>query len=60
MVSNTKILNNIKFKMSYDPSKTLNENITEQSMGGMMTPTYMSDPKNIEDFGNFILSIDTD
>jgi hypothetical protein len=54
MVSNTKILNNIKFKMSYDPSKTLNENITEQSMGGMMTPTYMSDPKNIEDFGNFI------
>jgi hypothetical protein len=54
MVSNTKILNNIKFKMSYDPSKTLNENITEQSMGGMMSPTYMSDPKNIEDFGNFI------
>lgn len=54
MVRDENILRNVILKMHYDPSKTLNENIEEQSMGGMMTPTMMSDPKNIQDFGDFI------
>jgi hypothetical protein len=54
MVRNENILKNVILKMNYDPSKTLNENIEEQSMGGMMTPTYMSDPKNVKDFGGFV------
>lgn len=54
MVRDENILRNVLLKMHYDPSKTLNENIGEQSMGGMLTPIMMSDPKNIEDFGDFI------
>jgi hypothetical protein len=54
MVRNENILKNVILKMNYDPSKTLNENIEEQSMGGMMTPTFMSDPKNVKEFGDFI------
>lgn len=54
MVRDENILRNVILKMYYDPSKTLNENIEEQSMGGMMTPTYMSDPKNVKEFGDFI------
>lgn len=54
MVNKEDILKDILFKMNYDSSKTLNENIEEQLMGGIMTPTYMSDPKNIKEFGDFI------
>lgn len=48
------ILEDILLKMRYDPSKTLNENIKEQSMGGMMTPQSMSNPENLKDFSDFI------
>jgi hypothetical protein len=54
MVNNNDILKNVLLKMNYNPSKTLKENIEEQSMGGMMTPQYMSDPENIKDLGAFI------
>jgi uncharacterized protein YlbG (UPF0298 family) len=43
-----------KFGYKSGNPKTHNKNIEEQSMGGMMSPTYMSDPKNIKDFGDFI------
>jgi ribosomal protein S17E len=36
--------------MLYDRNKTL----MEQSMGGMLSPTYFSDPKNIKDFGDWV------
>lgn len=45
-----KQLKEITKLMLYDRNKTL----MEQSMGGMMSPTYMSDPKNIKDLAGFI------
>lgn len=57
MVNKQDILKNVLFKMNYDSSKTLNENIKEQSMGGMMSPAYMSNPKNIKDFGDSFQTI---
>lgn len=36
--------------MLYDRNKTL----MEQSMGGMLSPTYFSNPKNIKDFGDWV------
>jgi hypothetical protein len=57
MVNNGDILKNVLLKMNYDPSKTLKENIEEQSMGGMITPQYMSDPKNVKDLRDSFKSI---
>jgi len=49
MVNNEDILNDILLKMSYDPSKSLNENIEEQ-MGEkpFMTPRGMSYSQNLK------------